>query len=194
LLNVPRAALPTEIPYLSADSDLAARWREELSRIPEFKIGIVWQGSPEHKKDCLRSVSLREFAPLARLTGVRLFSLQVGSGSEQLARRSEFAVTDLASAFDPTSFADAAAAIVNLDLVVTVDTATAHLAGALGKPVWVALPSRPDWRWLLKRADSPWYPSMRLFRQTDAGQWSAVFERMAGELAGQKGVRHLCVT
>jgi len=162
---------------------LLAHWSEELSKVPGFKVGIVWQGSPDNKCDRMRSLPLMEFAPLAGLPGVHLFSLQVGPGREQLAALdSLFAVTDLGSRFDPTSFEDAAAAIMTLDLVVTVDTALAHLAGALGAPVWLVLPFAPDWRWLLGREDSPWYSSMRLFRQARPGDWAEVFERIALEL------------
>jgi hypothetical protein len=114
---------------------------------------------------------------------VRLFSLQVGTDPEEVPELEVVGITDLGSRFDRTTFADAAAVISNLDLVITVDTALAHLAGALGMPVWVALPCRPDWRWLLDRDDSPWYPSMRLFRQPQPGEWPAVFQRMTAELA-----------
>jgi len=182
LLGTTLATVPADVPYLSADPVLVAHWRRELSTIPGFKIGIVWQGRPGHEEDRFRSVPLTAFAPLARLEGVHLFSLQVGPGSEQIAALAgRFPVTDLGSRFDPASFADAAAVVKNLDLVVTVDTALAHLAGALGSPVWLALPFSPDWRWLLGREDSPWYPSMRLFRQPQPGQWPAVFERIAEE-------------
>jgi hypothetical protein len=112
---------------------------------------------------------------------VRLISLQKGHGVEQL-HDVNFEVTDLGSQFDPASFADVAAAVKNLDLVVTVDTGVAHLAGALGVPVWVALSLGPDWRWLLERNDSPWYPTVRLFRQQLFGVWADVFERIAHEL------------
>jgi hypothetical protein len=114
---------------------------------------------------------------LAELSGVRLYSLQKGPGSEQLAElNGRFSIIDLASRFQ--NFADTAAAVVNLDLVVTVDSAIAHCAGALGLPVWVLLPYAPDWRWLLGRDDSPWYPTMRLFRQTELGDWDGVFIRV----------------
>ena len=125
-------------------------------------------------------MALAHFAPLARLPGVRLISLQKGFGSEQVASV-DFPVLDLSGRLDEASgrFMDTAAVMCNLDLVVTSDTAMPHLAGALGVPVWVALPFSPDWRFLLEREDSPWYPSMRLFRQTAFGEWPAVFERIA---------------
>ena len=116
------------------------------------------------------------------MEGVRLLSVQVGPGTEQLPA-APFPVTDLGSRFDPSSLDDLAAVLVNLDLVVTVETAVAHLAGALGVPVWVALPvaAAPDWRWLRERPDSPWYPTMRLFRQSRFGDWNEVFERIQKE-------------
>ncbi len=141
------------------------------------QIGIVWQGSPKHKSDRKRSVKLKQFAGLAHLPGVQLFSLQKGQGSEQLGEvADQFAVIDLGSRFE--NFRDTAAAMMNLDLIVTVDTAVAHCAGALGLPVWVALSFAADWRWMWQRENSPWYPTMRLFRQKTAGDWEEVFERI----------------
>jgi len=183
LLKTMLANIPANVPYLSAGADLVRHWRDELAPVAGFKIGIIWQGNPRHKGDRQRSVPLSRFACLAKLEGVRLCSLQVGPGSEQLRDLAwQGAVMDLGSRLDSTSLADAAAVIVNLDLVIAVDTALAHLAGALGVPVWVALPYSPDWRWLLDREDSPWYPTMRLFRQTDPGNWVGVFERLVAEV------------
>lgn len=173
--------IPAPIPYVRGDPDLGARWKTLLAGLESFRVGIAWQGNPQHRGDRQRSVPLQQFAPLARVEGVRLVSLQRGFGSEQLA--------SLGGAFDVETFADVgedvdpflrtAAILSNLDLVVTVDSAIAHLAGAMGVPVWVALPFAADWRWLRGRDDSPWYPSMRLFRQTRVGEWPEVFERMA---------------
>jgi len=184
LLSLPRilgttlATVPADIPYLFADEQLVAHWRRELSPVEAFKIGIGWQGNPKYRGDRQRSIPLAQFAPLARLDGVQLFSLQKGPGTEQLHQGAGgFPVTDLGSRAG--DFMDAAAVIRSLDLIMTADTALAHLAGALGVPVWVALPFAPEWRWLLQREDSPWYPTMRLFRQTEPGQWQGVFERMA---------------
>ncbi len=179
------ATVPAEIPYLFADPDLIEHWRRELDRYPGFRIGVVWQGNPKHKNDCRRSFPLTHFAPVAGLRGVRLFSLQIGPGHEQLSRLDDrFSIVDLGSGRGEAadSFMDTAAVMKNLDLVISVDSAVAHLAGALGVPVWVALPFAPDWRWLLEREDSPWYPTMRLFRQSRPGDWAGVFERIAGEL------------
>ena len=189
LLSVPRllrtslATIPAQVPYLWADPSLVARWGEKLRGVSGFKIGIVWQGSPTHPRDSLRSARLTDFGPLAAVPGVHLFSLQVGAGYDQLATlEGRFALTDLGAHFDPHSLSDVAAVIMNLDLVVTVDTAIAHLAGALGRPVWLPLQLNPDWRWFLGRDDSPWYPTMRLFRQTVPGQWPDVLERIAAEV------------
>ena len=152
-----------------------------LSSIQEFKVGIAWQGNPEHKRDRQRSVPFLTFTPLAGVPSVRLVSLQKGPGREQLSGPGQsLGVLDMADQI--ADFADLAALMGNLDLVITVDTAVAHLAGALGIPVWVALPLIPDWRWLLEREDSPWYPSMRLFRQTAWGDWSGVFQRLTDAL------------
>jgi len=173
-------AIPADVPYLWADPHLAEQWRQELSGIKGFKIGIAWQGSREYRSDRWRSIPLAEFAPLAALPGVQLVSLQKGFGTEQIATV-DFSVLDLSARLDQAAgpFMDTAAVIRNLDLVVTADTAMAHLAGALGAPVWVAMRRWPDWRWQREREDSPWYPTLRLFRQSQFGQWSDVFERMA---------------
>ncbi len=190
LLSLPRifrttlATIPAKIPYLSADRESRACWQEPLSGVQDFKVGIAWQGSAEHKRDRQRSVPLLAFAPLADVPGVRLVSLQTGPGREQLSDQADrLAVLDLADQLE--DFADTAALMSHLDLLITVDTAVAHLAGALGVPVWVALPLVPDWRWLLEREDSPWYPSMRLFRQTSLGDWAGVFERLSEALRQQ---------
>jgi Flp pilus assembly protein TadD len=191
------ATIPAKVPYLWADAQLVERWRPEVSAVPplptpspsggegkvrgSFKIGITWQGRPSHPGDRHRSVPLAQFTPLARLDGVRLVSLQVGPAAAQAAG-SDLGVIDLGSRFSPASFADAAAVMMSLDLVVTVDSAVAHLAGALGVPVWVAVPFAPDFRWLLERDDSPWYPSMRLFRRKDPSNWEEVFARIAAEV------------
>ncbi len=175
---------PAEIPYLWADANLVETWGRELSNFPEFKVGIVWQGDPRYSEDRHRSFPLNCLAPLARLDGVRIFSLQKGPGTEQL-RNVDFPIIEFQSRLDEGSgaFMDTAAVMQNLNLVITSDTALAHLAGALAVPVWVALSFSPEWRWLRDREDSPWYPTMRLFRQRELGNWNPVFERMATEVA-----------
>jgi hypothetical protein len=188
LMSLPRIfgttvdTIPAEVPYLEADLALATLWRDELARFGGFRIGIAWQGNPDHKKDRHRSFRLARFQPLASVPGVRLFSLQKGPGTEQLDELAgRFPVTDLGGRLD--DFTDTAALVQNLDLVITPDTSLAHLAGALGVPVWVMIPFASDWRWLLGREDTPWYPSMRLFRQRRWGDWDEVFSRMARELS-----------
>jgi hypothetical protein len=151
-----------------------------------FKIGVVWQGNSDPEADQARSMPLTALAPLAGIAGVRLISLQKGFGEEQLSNLpASFRIETLDANFDagPDAFVDTAAVMTCLDLVVTCDTSVAHLAGALAVPVWVALKSDAEWRWMTGRSDSPWYPTMRLFRQTRRGVWSDVFEAMAEELA-----------
>ncbi len=169
------ATIPSRVPYLFADERLVADWRE---RLPEgFRVGIAWQGNPRFKRDHERSIPLEQFAGLAEVHGVRLIRLQVDGDSAQDSTSATFPLVDLGPDFDRRggAFMDTAAVMKNLDLVITSDTAVAHLAGALGVPVWVALPFVPDWRWMLDRSDSPWYPTMRLFRQRTPGDWNAVF-------------------
>ena len=151
-----------------------------------FKIGVVCQGNSDPEADRARSMPLTALAPLAGIAGVRLISLQKGFGEEQLSNLPpSLRVETLGANLDagPDAFVDTAAVMTCLDLVVTCDTSVAHLAGALAVPVWVALKSDAEWRWLTGRADSPWYATMRLFRQTRRGVWSDLFEAIAGELA-----------
>jgi tetratricopeptide (TPR) repeat protein len=174
--------IPASIPYLTTDPARIDRWRERLSPLPGFKVGIAWQGNPKHTRDRDRSFPLAHFERLARIGGVQLISLQKGSGTEQLRELGgRFPVVDLGDDVDPglATIQDTPAVMMSLDLVITPDTSLAHLAGALGIPVWIALPFAPDWRWLIGREDSPWYPTARLFRQTERGRWGPVFDRMA---------------
>ncbi len=168
--------------YLSADAQRVAQWRETLGPYRGFRVGICWQGNRQHLFDRQRSFPLSQLAPLARVAGVRLVSLQKGPGAEQVADAT-FEVIDLGPRWDEAGpFLDTAAIIKNLDLVITCDTATAHLAGGLGAPVWVAVSAHGDWRWGVDREESPWYPTMRLFRQQRLNAWDDVFQRMAGEV------------
>jgi tetratricopeptide (TPR) repeat protein len=185
ILRTTSATVPADIPYVMPDQRLVGQWRQELNTVPGFRIGISWQGSREHERDRFRSIPLHELAPLSRVEGVRLFSLQKGYGSEQMPElASRFALIDWTDRLDEAAgpFMDTAALMKSLDLIITSDTANAHLAGALGVPVWVVLPFNPDWRWQLDREDSPWYPTMRLFRPRAQMQWGEVFQRVAGEL------------
>jgi hypothetical protein len=177
--------IPAPSPYLFADAAMVEQHRAELARFPGFKIGVAWQGSPKHRRDHERSFPLALLEPLAHRPGVQLFSLQRGYGSEQLSRLDgRFPIIDLGRPMEEQGgdFLDTAAVVKSLDLVVAADTAVAHLAGGLGVPVWMATPFAPDWRWLSGRDDSPWYPTMRLFRQKQPGDWQEVFQRMAAEL------------
>jgi hypothetical protein len=187
LFRTTLATIPAEVPYLAADPQLVERWRREEDRLTgAFRVGLVWQGPSKHQWDRQRSLPLERFEPLARLPGVRLFRLQPGPGAEQLRSIGErFPVIDLGSRLDPASFEDMAAVMASLDLIISVDSDLAHLAGALGRPVWLLLPFAPDWRWLLGREDSPWYPTMRLFRQKEPGNWDGVVDAVVGDLANQ---------
>jgi tetratricopeptide (TPR) repeat protein len=186
--------IPAAIPYLSAKADRVAYWRKKLAHYAGFRIGIAWQGNPRHTRDADRSFALANLEGIARIDGVQLISLQRGHGLEQLSQfAGHFSVIDLGDDVDPglVTMRDTPAIMKCLDLVITADTSLAHLAGALGVPVWIALPLAPDWRWLTGREDSPWYPTARLFRQTGRGCWGPVFERMESALrermANKKG-------
>lgn len=187
LCSLPRAfgtraeTIPGES-YLRAEPERAALWRERLSG-EGLKVGIAWHGSSHSRSDHARAAPLSAFAPLGAIAGVRLYSLQKNFGADQL-RDAPMPVMSFGEDFDAgaDAFVDTAAVIENLDLVVTIDTSIAHLAGALGKPVWIAIKQAPEWRWQLEREDSPWYNSARLFRQQTRGDWSDVFARMAQEL------------
>jgi hypothetical protein len=188
LMSLPRlfqtdlATIPADVPYLSVSAELVARWRSEMGDGGTLKVGIAWQGNPNFVGDRTRSFPLSTFAPLAAIPGVQLFSLQKGFGCEQIAGV-DFPVVDLGSKFGDELMLDAAAVIQSLDLVISCDSAIGHLAGALAAEAWIALPFAPDWRWLLDREDSPWYPTLRLFRQSRPGDWAGVFQLMAGALA-----------
>ena len=182
LLSVPaRSDLPAlPIPYLYAEPERTAMWKRRIGD-GGFKVGIAWQGFSGRFEDRGRSLPLTAFRPLAK-DGVRLISLQKGEGEEQIAA-ADFPVAVLDGLDNgPDAFMDTAAAMMAMDLVITSDTSIAHLAGALGRPVWVALRRVPDWRWMLNRSDSPWYPTMRLFRQSVDGDWGTVFAAMAEAL------------
>jgi Flp pilus assembly protein TadD len=199
------ATLPAKVPYDFAESALVEHWRSQLvkalsqegedlqlapiasgHRTPNrpFLVGIAWQGHPDHSGDHWRSFRVDQFSPLAQVPGIRLISLQVGAGRDQVeALSGRFAVTDLPGRRG-RDFSETAAIMCSLDLIITPDSALAHLAGALGLPVWVALCYSSEWRWLSGGDDSPWYPTMRLFQQAKPGEWEPVFERMAEGLRG----------
>jgi hypothetical protein len=181
LLSLTPDTVPRNGPFLAAEPARVAAWRERLGT-RGFKIGIAWQNAGASYVDKLRSIPLPEFAPLCEIPGVRLISLQKGTGVEEILSVA-FAdrIETLGEGFDEGhgAFLDSAAVMMNLDLIVTPCNAIAHLAGALGRPTFVALMRVPEWRWLLDREDSPWYPETRLFRQSRAGDWSGVFRRVA---------------
>jgi tetratricopeptide (TPR) repeat protein/predicted O-methyltransferase YrrM len=199
VLGITLESIPNQVPYVLVEPARVERWRGVVAgdgfdptcrsspnRSRPLNIGIVWQGNPNHRLDRYRSVPLTLFAPLARIPGIRLISLQRGPGTKQIAALADkFSVIEFAHPESMTSedLLDTAALMKCLDLVISVDTGTAHLAGALGVPVWVPLSAVGEWRWLLHREDSPWYPSMRLFRQRKLGQWKSVFRKMARELS-----------
>jgi len=173
--------VPATTPYLTPDPELVRTWRERLGPHEGVTIGLVWQGNPAHSNDKYRSVRLDALRPLLDCPGARFVSLQIGPGQDQL-KGLEDRITDLAPSIDASSFADAAAIVANLDLVIAIDSAVVHLAGALDKPAWILLALNNDWRWLKGRSDSPWYPKARLFRQTKAGEWDEVIKRVRSEL------------
>jgi tetratricopeptide (TPR) repeat protein len=192
LLSLPLAlrttleTIPAQRAYLRAEPERVEYWRSRIGPYG-FRIGIVWQGGVS-KMDLGRSYPLIQLQPLAQLPGVRLISLQKGAGTEQLrALPAEMPVEVLTEPFDEgaDAFIDSAALMHCMDLIITSDTALAHLAGALGRPTWVALKQVPDWRWLLDREDCPWYPSLRLFRQQRAGDWDGVFAAMRAALINE---------
>ncbi len=174
--------IPSKVPYIFVNDTILKKWKERINKEnSKFKIGLVWSGNPKYKKDMKRSIKLDILLPLLRIKGVTFFSLQKGEATNQIKDLpEEIKLIDYASEIE--DFTDTASIIQNLDLVISVDTAVAHLAGALGRPVWTLLPFVPDWRWMLDREDSPWYPTMRLFRQPSIGDWKSVIERVKDEL------------
>lgn len=180
--------IPAEVPYLSAPQDLMNAWAERLRPYTNLKVGLVWAGNPRkfhaesHAIDRRRSMTLEQFAPLANIPNVTLFSLQKGEPAQQ-AKNPPHGMTLIDFMDEIDDFAGTAALIANIDLIVSVDTSVVHMAGALAKPVWMLSRFDGCWRWLLDRDDSPWYPTMRLFRQTKAGEWQPVIKDVQKALA-----------
>jgi Flp pilus assembly protein TadD len=177
ILGITLPTIPNQVPYLKAEVP------GPLPPAPSghLKVGMVWAGNPYHHNNANRSMRLRDWEPVLQVPGVAFYSLQVPvPPADEKLLRSLSQVIDFSGQFH--TFLETAAAVAQLDLVMGVDTAVAHLAGALGKPVWTLLPFAPDWRWLLERDTTPWYPTMRLFRQKHRGQWQPVIARVAEEL------------
>ncbi len=181
IFNTDLRSIPCDIPYISVPDGHKIDNSLIVNKGDRLKVGIIWAGNPGHRKDRNRSCPVSHFIELGENADVVLFSLQKGPQSQDLNRyRAEGKVIDLSDIMN--DFLDTAAVLEELDLVITVDTAVTHLAGALGKHVWVLLPFCPDWRWMLNRDDSPWYPTMRLFRQIKHGDWGQVFSQVTKSL------------
>jgi hypothetical protein len=179
VLGTRLATIPDRVPYIPVPDDLVDRWRGKLGRIGAPRVGLAWAGRPALPKDALRSVPLRRFAPLFDTPGVNFFSLQKGDEARQV-RETAWKIHDFMD--EAGDLLDTAALVGHLDLVISVDTSVAHLAGALGKPVWLLNRLESEWRWMLEREDSPWYPTMRIFRQHSLGDWEPVILRVASAL------------
>lgn len=185
LMSLPKAfhttpeTIPATVPYLKVPKE--AQEAADALEWPEkgLRVGLVWAGNPNHTNDANRSIPLKALAPLWQVEGVHFYSLQMGAGTAQLAEAAG-PLIDLTPGIE--DFADTAARLMKLDLLIAVDTSVVHMAGALGRPIWMMIPYVPDWRWFLDRSDSPWYPSMRLFRQTEIGDWASVVEPIRAAL------------
>lgn len=184
LMSMPRlfgtdlSSIPSAVPYLAADPELVEAWGKRLKHIQGKKIGICWQGNPQHRWDHHRSIPLHEFSGLACIPGISLISLQPNKACETLS----FKLTEFAGFDAGRGFADSAAVMQHLDTIITCDTSIAHLAGALGKRVWLLRSKIGDWRWLTVRSSSPWYPTMRIYRQEHVGEWQHMFTRVKRDI------------
>jgi hypothetical protein len=191
VFDTEEATIPRDIPYLTAAPPRVVEWKKLLGETDDNRrsgertggrkrVGLVWAGNPGHSNDSGRSMSLDLFAPLAE-ADVEFHTLQKGAAAAQAIYPPE-GMTVIDHTLEICDFEDTAALIANLDLVITVDTSVAHLAGAMGKPVWVLITFMPDWRWLRTRTDSPWYPSVRLYRQQKDADWGEVVARVKDDL------------
>lgn len=178
-------SIPAEIPYLTPAAEAVEQWREVFASAKGLRIGLNWQGSPSHALDRLRSLPLEALVPLGEVPSVQLYSLQTGAGREQLKPLADrLPIIDLGDQLG--DFHNTAAALAHLDLAITCDSAVGHLAGATGRPVWILLAQTCDWRWLLDREDSPWYPTARLFRQRERDEWGEDIQRVVRALGERK--------
>ncbi len=182
LFNTNMESIPANIPYFTANTILVQRWRGKIHNDKsKLKIGLTWLGNPNHVNDETRSCSPKIFLPFDNLANITFYSLQKRMSTEGIENLPKgIKLVDYTKEIN--DFSDTAAIIENLDLVISVDTSVAHLAGALGKPAWILLPFVPDWRWLLNREDSPWYPTIRLFRQPSLGDWGSIITKIKDEL------------
>jgi tetratricopeptide (TPR) repeat protein len=186
LMSVPHVfktrfeTMPADVPYLRPSAATIAKWAPRLAAMKGLKVGIVWGGNPEHTNDVRRSLDVAHLAPLLAVEGTSFASLQFGARAGDIKKLKGRKIFDLSGELG--DFEHTAGAVLGLDLVITIDSSTAHLAGALGKPTWVLVSHIADWRWLLSRQDNPWYPNMRLFRQATGEAWPAVIARMVEAL------------
>jgi tetratricopeptide (TPR) repeat protein len=196
VFNTQVATVPTPIPYLIADESLVEYWKKELAHDNHFKVGLCWHGSTQYGRLALRfavkakSVPLTTLEPLSHVPNVKLYSLQRFDGADE-ARDISFDLHVFDDAFDKAHgrFMDTMAVMKNMDLIITVDTSLAHLAGALGVPTWLLLPEPSDWRWMHDRLDTPWYPGMRIFRQKTAGDWAGVVQEIVSALENRAATK-----
>ncbi len=185
LPSLPRALetrlhnIPADIPYIRPDAALVEQWGGRLGRADTLRVGLVWAGNPHHHNDRNRSIPFTALQPLVEIAGISVYSLQKGPAGAQATGAPRL----LMLGEELRDFADTAAVLAHMDLIITVDTVLAHLAGAMGRRTWCLLPFAPDWRWLQEREDTPWYPTVRLFRQVERGNWAGVVARVCGELA-----------
>jgi hypothetical protein len=182
--NTNLQSIPNSMPYISANASMVANWQKKLGETSCLRVGLTWAGNPSFVADHKRSLDFSQLSPLLKLSGIQFFSLQKCDAAPQAKILIDF--TD-----ELNDFADTAALISQLDLVISVDTSVAHLAGSLGKPVWLLSRFDGSWRWLLDRDDTPWYPTMRLFRQEQSGDWLLIIgqiEAALNEFASQQGI------
>lgn len=183
VLDVQLDTIPTQVPYLKAPAEDSDRWRQKLASAhgDKLKVGLAWAGNPQHMNDYNRSLNFEQLMPLLKVPGVAFVSLQKGLRDAEAAAVRSVGILDQSSELG--DFADTAGLIESLDIVISADTAVAHLAGALGKETWILVPFASDWRWMLERSDSPWYPSAHLFRQKTIGDWSMPIEAARQKLS-----------
>ena len=184
-LGTTLATVPARVPYLAPPPADVARWADRLAHLDGLRVGLAWAGEPVHPNDRARSLDVADVAPLMNVPGASFVSLQVGARAGEAQQLGDGAILPLAEAI--SDFADTAAIIANLDVVVSVDTAVAHLAGALARPTLLMLPQPPDFRWLHDRPDTPWYPTLQLIRQPTPGDWSTVIDAVGVELTRRAG-------